>query len=64
MMSQVLRNFPHIALTCAGMLLFIAVFVGALAWVFRRGSDKFYREASLLPLDIQIQRPEKEARKA
>ena len=52
MISQVLKAFPHTGLTCAGMLIFIAIFAGALIWVFRRGSDRYYRDASLMPLEL------------
>ena len=51
MMSQVVSKFPMIWLTCVGLLLFMSVFIGALAWVSRRGSTGFYEEMSKMPLD-------------
>jgi cbb3-type cytochrome oxidase subunit 3 len=49
---EVLSHFHLPLLSCVGLLLFMGVFVGALLWVFRRGSGEFYRKLSDLPLDI------------
>ena len=37
-------------LTCAGLVIFFAFFVGMLAWVCRRGGREFYGEMGNLPL--------------
>jgi hypothetical protein len=50
MKSQVLANFHMPVLSCFGLILFVAVFVGALIWINRRGSQKFYESLSQLPL--------------
>lgn len=34
----------------AGLLFFFIFFVGVLAWVFRPGTKKMYREMSQIPL--------------
>lgn len=51
MKAEALSKFPHIWLTCLGLLLFFGVFMGALAWVFRRGSVDFYAKLSASPLE-------------
>lgn len=51
MKAEVLSRFPHVWLTCVGLLLFISVFLGALAWVFRKGSSDFYEKLSASPLE-------------
>jgi hypothetical protein len=38
-------------LSCAGLLLFMTVFAGALFWVFRNGSTRFYGQLERLPLE-------------
>jgi cbb3-type cytochrome oxidase subunit 3 len=43
MLSQVASKFPMIWLTCLGMLIFLGVFLGVVAWVFRRGSTELYQ---------------------
>ena len=53
MLSEVLSKFPMIWLTCVGLLIFLAVFLGVLAWVYRRGSDEEYARAALFPLADQ-----------
>lgn len=37
--------------TCAGLFIFIAIFVGALVWVYRQESTSLYRAMSQLPLE-------------
>jgi hypothetical protein len=49
---MVLSHFHLPILSCLGLLLFMSVFVGALIWIFRRGSGEFYQKLSDLPLDI------------
>lgn len=51
MKQQFLANFPFMSLVVAGQLLFFAVFLAALAWVFRSGSKKFYDQLATLPLE-------------
>jgi cbb3-type cytochrome oxidase subunit 3 len=48
---DVLSHFHLPLLSCVGLLLFMGVFIGALMWVFRRGSKEFYQKLSDLPLD-------------
>jgi len=50
MLSQVASKFPMIWLTCIGLLIFLGVFLGVLAWVFRKGSEEVYAKAALFPL--------------
>lgn len=51
MKQAFLKNFPHMDLVVMGQLLFFAVFVAALIWVFRSGSKGFYEKLAELPLD-------------
>ena len=51
MMTQVLSRFHIPFLTCLGLLLFLTIFLGALLWVFRKGSDEIYSAAGALPLE-------------
>jgi hypothetical protein len=51
MMQQVLSHYHLPALACLGLLLFMAVFVGALAWVCRRGGSEFYSAMETLPFE-------------
>lgn len=48
--KQYLSQFPYGALATAGQLIFMAVFVGSIAWVFRKGSKTFYEKLAELPL--------------
>lgn len=50
MIQQVLSHYNRTGLTGVGLLLFMGVFVGALFWVFRKGSTVFYTNLSQLPL--------------
>ena len=50
MMQQVLSHYHLPILACAGLILFMMVFVGALLWVSRTGSSLQYHELSQLPL--------------
>lgn len=56
-MKEVLAQFPLINLVLFGQLLFFSVFVGALFWVFRKGSNDFYQQLSELPLDQKKELP-------
>ncbi len=51
MKQAFLANFPFMSLVVAGQLLFLAVFLAALFWVFRSGSRAFYDKLAVLPLD-------------
>jgi cbb3-type cytochrome oxidase subunit 3 len=51
MPRDVLTHFPIIDLVVAGQLIFFTVFMGALIWVYRRGSKKFYAGLAALPLE-------------
>lgn len=53
MKNEVLKLFPYLDLVVAGQLIFFAVFVGALFWVFRRGGNSFYDQLARIPLDEQ-----------
>jgi cbb3-type cytochrome oxidase subunit 3 len=50
-MSEVFKQFPMINLVLVGQLLFFTIFLGALLWVFRKGSKDFYQQLAELPLD-------------
>lgn len=51
MIRQVLAYFPLMDLVLVGQLLFLALFLGVVAWVFRKGSGKFYDSLSRVPLE-------------
>jgi cbb3-type cytochrome oxidase subunit 3 len=51
MIREVLSHFHLPFLSCIGLLLFMGVFIGALMWVFRRGSKELYTAMSDLPLE-------------
>lgn len=51
MKSEVLVHFPYMSLVVAGQVIFFLVFVGALAWIFRKGARQFYQELAKLPLE-------------
>ena len=51
MKAEALSKFPYIWLSCLGLLLFVGVFVGALFWVFRKGSEDFYAKLSASPFE-------------
>lgn len=51
MHRNVLTHFPFMSLVIFGQLLFFAIFVGAIIWVYRRKSGEFYRQLSNMPLD-------------
>lgn len=53
MMSRTLSQFHLPWLTCIGLALFFTVFLGALLWVYRRGSAQVYESASRIPLDAE-----------
>lgn len=51
MKQEFLKNFPFMDLVVAGQLIFFAIFVGAVFWVFRSGSKNFYQKLAALPLE-------------
>ena len=50
MIQRVLSHYTMPALSGLGLLLFMGVFLGALVWVFRKGSREFYSNLSDLPM--------------
>jgi cbb3-type cytochrome oxidase subunit 3 len=51
MIQKVLSHYHLPALTCFGLILFVSIFLGALIWVFRRGSSTLYAGLEQLPLE-------------
>lgn len=51
MIREFLRNCPYTDLAVAGQVIFFAVFVAAIFWVFRSGSKNFYDKLAQLPLE-------------
>lgn len=51
MKQEVLSNFEWIYLSIFALLLFLTLFIGVAAWVVRKGSNKTYAEASMLPFE-------------
>jgi cbb3-type cytochrome oxidase subunit 3 len=51
MKDAVLALFPHSALIVAGMLLFLAVFLGWTAWAFSRRRKDHFERLSNLPFE-------------
>jgi cbb3-type cytochrome oxidase subunit 3 len=51
MHRNVLTHFPFMNLVIFGQLLFFAIFVGAIIWVYRKKSGVFYQQLSNMPLD-------------
>lgn len=49
-----LKFFTDVDLTAVGLLLFFFVFVGAIFWVHRMGSEKLYGKISRLPLEDEV----------
>lgn len=54
MKQQVLAYFPMKSLPLIGLILFLVLFVGILIWVYRRGSDQFYKKMGELPLKKDV----------
>lgn len=48
-MKEALAHFPHIWLTCGGLLIFFSIFVGSLLWVCRPKAKKLYAYVQDLP---------------
>ena len=50
MIRETLSHFNMPWLTCVGLILFLAVFTGAVLWVFRKESTRVYARLEQLPL--------------
>lgn len=50
MKSEFLAGYGLTYLNCFAMLLFLAVFTGALLWVYRKSGKEYYRYMEELPL--------------
>lgn len=50
MKSLFLANYGLGYLNCFAMLLFLAIFIGALIWVYRKSGAAYYRYMEELPL--------------
>ncbi|MCM2279719.1 MAG: cbb3-type cytochrome c oxidase subunit 3 [Oligoflexia bacterium] len=55
MIRETLAHYPYGTLSGVGMLLFFAVFLGAVAWVCRRRSGEFYARLSALPFSSEAE---------
>lgn len=51
MIQRVLSHIRLTELTCFGLILFMGVFLGALIWVFRKGSTDFYTSMESIPFN-------------
>jgi len=51
MIPTVLSHYRFPLLSCFGLVIFLAVFMGVIAWIFRRGSAEFYQGVSQAPLE-------------
>lgn len=49
--NQIFAHFDLGHMTAVGMLLFLAVFLGALIWVTRRNGSSFYASMQNLPFN-------------
>lgn len=52
--STALSNFDDTWLTTIAFFLFLSLFIGALVWVFRRGSNNFYDKMGNLPFAKEL----------
>jgi cbb3-type cytochrome oxidase subunit 3 len=50
MIKEAFAQFPHIWLTCLGLLIFLSVFIAVLIRVFRHSHRELYKNLSELPL--------------
>lgn len=53
MKAMALSHFPYPVLSTIGMLLFLAVFIGAFLWTYRRAGKRSYAEIGALPLECE-----------
>ncbi len=51
MKQLVLSHFPMKSLPFIGLMLFLGIFILMLFWIFRKGSDSFYKQMGELPLN-------------
>ncbi|MGE3262743.1 MAG: hypothetical protein AB7K68_13255 [Bacteriovoracia bacterium] len=51
LVREFLRNYPYMNLVVCGELIFFAVFIAAIFWVFRRNSAAFYEQLARIPLE-------------
>lgn len=54
MIKEALSRLPLQNLSALGLTLFILLFVGAVLWVYRKGSDQVYKHIEELPLDSSV----------
>lgn len=52
MIKEALLKLPLSHMAELGLFLFIALFVGAVLWVNRKGSEKVYKHLEELPLEL------------
>ena len=50
MIQEVLSHFPHIWVTCLGLLIFLSLFIVILFRLFLRSHRALYQQISHLPL--------------
>ena len=50
MMREALSHFPMAWLPCLGMVIFLAVFLGVVAWVYSKQAKNVYQHLEQLPL--------------
>lgn len=51
MIREFLKNCPFVDMAIVGQLIFLTVFLAAIFWVFRKGSNRFYKKMSNIPLE-------------
>jgi cbb3-type cytochrome oxidase subunit 3 len=49
--AALLSQFPHLNLTVVAMLIFLATFLGWIAWTYRRSRKAHFDDLSHLPLE-------------
>ena len=50
MMKQAFAHYAYVSAAMAALFAFVLVFLGALLWVYRKGSGEIYTYVSDLPL--------------
>ena len=51
LITQAMARYAYGTWSMIGTILFMLVFLGCLAWVFRRGSGEFYDAMRMLPFE-------------
>lgn len=51
MIKEAFVNYPHGLLSAMGLLIFLATFLTAVIWVYRRNGSRFYDKMASLPLE-------------